>query len=160
MNTLYTIPLVIAATGVLVHATTPKSSPTRAWSADIEKATKANSTFRTVLFTGTAMQLTLMSVAPGQDIGIEMHPATDQFLRVEAGSARVVMGSSKDKLDERHELTKDWAVIVPAGTWHNVINTSNEPLKLYSIYAPPAHPPNAVHRTKTDAEAAEASHAR
>ena len=108
-----------------------------------------------MLFTGKGMQLTVMSIAPGEEIGLELHPHTDQFLRVEAGSARVVMGTAKNKLDEVHELTDDWAVIVPAGTWHNVINTGDRPLKLYSIYAPPQHPPGTVHATKADAEAAE-----
>ena len=161
MRTLYTIPLVIAATGFLARTAMSKPpTPTKAWSADIEEVTTTNSTFRTVLFTGKAMQLTVMSIPPGKDIGLEQHPATDQFLRVEAGSARIVMGSSKDKLDDSRELEKDSAVIVPAGTWHNIINTGNEPLKLYSIYAPPQHPAGTVHATKADAEAAEASHRR
>ena len=128
------------------------------WSANIEAATTDNSTFRTVLFTGKHMQLTVMSIGPGEDIGLEVHGHIDQFLRVEAGSAKVVMGPAKDKLDETHELSDDWAVIVPAGTWHNVINTGSTPLKLYSIYTPPEHPPETVHRTKADADAAEAEH--
>lgn len=128
------------------------------WSANIEDATTKNTTFRTVLFTGTAMQLTVMSLGPGEEIGLEVHPATDQFLRVEQGSARVVMGATKDQLDETHDLSDDWAVIVPAGTWHNVVNTGQGPLKLYSIYTPPEHPPNTVHATKAEADAAEAEH--
>jgi len=138
--------------------TRERSGHVRGWTADIAQATKTNSTFRTVLFTGSAMQLTVMSIPPGAEIGLEMHPKTDQFLRVESGSARVVMGAAKDKLGDVHELYDDWAVIVPAGTWHNVINTGNRPLKLYSIYAPPQHPPGTVHATKTDVEAAEALH--
>lgn len=130
----------------------------RGWSSNIEEATTKNSTFRTVLFTGKAMQLTVMSIGPGEEIGVEVHDHIDQFLRVEQGSARVVMGASKDKLDETHELADDWAVIVPAGTWHNVINTGTGPLKLYSIYAPPEHPPGTVHATKAEADAAEHDH--
>jgi mannose-6-phosphate isomerase-like protein (cupin superfamily) len=132
----------------------------RGWSANIEDATKSNATFRTVVFTGKHMQLTVMSIGPGEEIGLEVHDDTDQFLRVEDGSARVVMGTAKDKLDETHELKDDWAVIVPAGTWHNVINTGKTALKLYSIYTPPEHPPGTVHETKADADAAEAEHHR
>ena len=132
----------------------------RGWSANIEEATTSNQTFRTVVFTGKRMQLTVMSIGPGEEIGLEIHDDTDQFLRVEQGSARVVMGTRKDKLDETHELRDDWAVIVPAGTWHNVINTGKTALKLYSIYTPPEHPPGTVHKTKADADAAEAEHHR
>lgn len=130
----------------------------RGWSSNIEEATTKNSTFRTVLFTGKTMQLTVMSIGPGEEIGLEVHDHIDQFLRVEQGSAKVVMGASKDTLDETHELADDWAVIVPAGTWHNVINTGNGPLKLYSIYSPPEHPPGTVHATKAEADAAEHDH--
>lgn len=130
----------------------------RGWSGNIEEATTGNTTFRTVLFTGKRMQLTVMSIGPGEEIGLEIHDDTDQFLRVEEGRARVVMGTSKDKLDEVHELVDDWAVIVPAGTWHNVINTGKTTLKLYSIYTPPEHPPGTVHKTKAEADAAEAAH--
>jgi mannose-6-phosphate isomerase-like protein (cupin superfamily) len=132
----------------------------RGWSGNIEEATTKNGTFRTVLFTGKQMQLTVMSIPPGGEIGLEAHDHVDQFLRVEEGSARVVMGATKDKLDETHELKDDWAVIVPAGTWHNVINTGSGPLKLYSLYAPPEHPHGTVHRTKAEADAAEAEHHR
>ena len=130
----------------------------RGWSANIEEATTNNSTFRTVVFTGKHMQLTVMSIAPGEEIGLEVHEHIDQFLRVEEGSAKVVLGASKDKLDETHELRDDWAVIVPAGTWHNVINTGKTPLKLYSIYTPPEHPEGTVHKTKAEADAAEHDH--
>jgi mannose-6-phosphate isomerase-like protein (cupin superfamily) len=130
----------------------------RGWSANIEEATTSNNTFRTVLFTGKNMQLTVMSIEPGGEIGLEAHDHIDQFLRVEDGTAKVVLGASKDKLDETHELKDDWAVIVPAGTWHNVINTGKTALKLYSVYTPPEHPDGAVHQTKADADAAEAEH--
>lgn len=132
----------------------------RGWSGNIEEKTVANTTFRTVLFTGESMQLTVMSIEPGGEIGLEVHHDRDQFLRVEQGRAKVVMGAAKDALDETHALEDDWAVIVPAGTWHNVINTGTAPLKLYSLYAPPEHPDGTVHATKAEADAAEAEHHR
>ena len=125
------------------------------WVGDIERQTLENDAFRTVVFTGDHQQLTVMRLAPGEDIGLEMHPNTDQFLRIESGNARVEFGKSKDKIDETHDVQDDWAIIVPAGTWHNVVNTGDGDLKLYSLYAPPEHPDGTVHRTKGDAEAAE-----
>jgi mannose-6-phosphate isomerase-like protein (cupin superfamily) len=122
---------------------------------DIEKATLGNSTFRTVVWTGTNLQLTVMSIDQGSDIGLEKHDDHDQFLRVEAGRGRVQMGRSKDDLDFDREVTDDWVVLVPAGTWHNVTNVGDEPLKVYSLYAPPEHPPGTVHRTHAEARAAE-----
>jgi len=131
---------------------------TRGWSGNIEEATTQNTTFRTVLFTGKHMPLTVMSIPVGGEVGLEFHDNLDQFLRVEAGSARVLMGDEKDKLDETHELRDDWAVIVPAGTWHNVVNTGTTELKLYSLYTPPEHPPGTVHKTKADSDADEHHH--
>jgi mannose-6-phosphate isomerase-like protein (cupin superfamily) len=125
------------------------------WVGDIEQATLDNSTFRTVVFTGDHTQLTVMRLAPGEDIGRESHPDRDQFLRIEQGKARVELGETEDTIDETHEVEDDWAVIVPAGVWHNVVNTGTDELKLYSLYSPPEHPPNTVHQTKADAEAAE-----
>lgn len=128
------------------------------WIGDIENATTQNETFRTVLFTGRYSQLTVMSIKPGEEIGLEAHHDIDQFIRVEQGSGRVVMGPSEDKLDEQHEIEDDWAVIIPAGTWHNVVNTGEGPLKLYSIYSPAEHPDGTVHQTKAEADAAEHHH--
>lgn len=125
------------------------------WVGDIEKATLGNETFRTVLFTGDHTQLTVMRIGPGEDIGREAHHDRDQFLRVEQGQARVEFGNSEDTVDETHEVSEDWAIIVPAGIWHNVVNTGEGDLKVYSLYSPPEHPPETVHRTKADAEAAE-----
>jgi mannose-6-phosphate isomerase-like protein (cupin superfamily) len=125
------------------------------WVGDIERQTLENDTFRTVVFTGDHQQLTVMRLLPGEDIGLEMHPDTDQFLRIEAGSARVEFGTTKDSIDETHDVEDDWAIVVPAGTWHNVVNTGDGDVKLYSLYAPPEHPDGTVHRTKADAEAAE-----
>ena len=125
------------------------------WVGDIEGATLDNSTFRTVLFTGEHIQLTVMRLAPGEDIGREAHHDRDQFLRIEQGQARVELGSAEDAIHESHDVAEDWAVIVPAGVWHNVVNTGTGDVKLYSLYSPPEHPPNTVHQTKADAEAAE-----
>lgn len=125
------------------------------WVADVERATLDNDTFRTVLYTGEHTQLTVMRLGPGEDIGREMHPHLDQFLRLEQGSARVELGRSEDDVGETHEVEDDWAIIVPAGVWHNVVNTGSGDVKLYSLYSPPEHPDGTVHRTKEDAERAE-----
>jgi len=117
---------------------------------DINKATLHNDTFRTALWTGAHLQLTLMRIPPGEDIGLEMHPNVDQFLRIEEGHALVEMGSSKDHLYFRQPVYEDYAVFVPAGAWHNLTNIGNKDLKLYSIYAPPNHPRGTVHQTKAD----------
>lgn len=125
---------------------------------DINEATKQNETFRTALWTGTHLQVTLMSINVGEDIGLEIHPHLDQFLRVEEGEGIVRMGAQKDKLDFERKVADDFAIMIPAATWHNVINTGNTPLKLYSIYAPPQHPFGTIHKTKADAMAAEEEH--
>lgn len=122
---------------------------------DIEEVTMQNDTFRTALWTGRYLQLTLMSIEVGGDIGLEIHPKLDQFIRIEEGQGIVKMGDRKDRLDFQERVYEDFAFIVPAGKWHNLINTGKTPLKLYSIYAPPQHPFGTVHETKADAEAAE-----
>lgn len=122
---------------------------------NIEQATKQNNNFRTALWTGNHLQLTLMSINAGEDIGLECHPNLDQFLRIEQGQGLVKMGTSKDNLDFRRKVSDDYAIIIPAGTWHNLINTGKKPLKLYSIYAPPQHPKGTVHKTKKEAMATE-----
>ena len=126
------------------------------WVGNIEAAAKGNSYFREVLFTAQNLQLVVMSLEPGEEIGIEMHDHLEQFIRIESGRAVVTMGPSKDEIAETHDMESDWAVIIPGGTWHNVINTGDGPLKLYTIYAPPQHPQGTIHKTK--AEAAEAEH--
>lgn len=125
---------------------------------DIEEATKQNNTFRTAIWTGEHLQLTLMSINAGEDIGLEIHPELDQFLRIEEGEGIVQMGDSKDQLDFQRKVADDFAIIIPAGKYHNVINTGSKPLKLYSIYSPPQHPFGTVHQTKADAMAAEEEH--
>jgi mannose-6-phosphate isomerase-like protein (cupin superfamily) len=122
---------------------------------NINEATKQNKTFRTALWTGKHLQVTLMSINVGEDIGLEIHPEVDQFLRIEQGQGIVQMGNSKDNLNFKRHVYDDSAIMVPAGTWHNVTNTGSIPLKLYSIYAPPNHPFGTIHPTKADAMAAE-----
>lgn len=124
---------------------------------DIEELTLENDTFRTAAWTGTNLQMTLMAIQPGDDIGIEVHEDHDQFLRIEQGEARVEMGPSAEALSAS-EAKEDFAIFVPAGVWHNIINTGNTPLKLYSIYAPAEHAHGTVHETKAIADAAEHDH--
>jgi mannose-6-phosphate isomerase-like protein (cupin superfamily) len=128
------------------------------WVADVEKATLDNTNFRTVLFTGEHTQLTVMSIEPGGEIGWEAHHDIDQFLRVEQGTGRAEFGATADGVEETHDVEDDWAIIVPAGVWHNVVNTGGEALKIYSLYSPPEHPDGTVHVTKAEADAAEAEH--
>lgn len=127
------------------------------WVGDIEDETLGNEHFRRVVFTGSNMQMTVMAIQPGEEIGLEMHDDLDQFLRIEQGSALVTFGPAEDEITERHEVSDDWAIIVPGGTWHNVINTGGEVLKLYSLYSPPEHPDGTIHRDKAEADAAEAA---
>ena len=116
------------------------------WVDDIERATKDNSNFRTVLFTGTHLQLTVMSLAVGENIGWEMHDHLDQFLRIEAGRGTLKLGTSADDVAEEHAVSDDWAMIIPAGTWHDVVNEGDSELKLYSVYAPAG--PSGRHRPR------------
>ena len=119
---------------------------------NIDHATNMNENFRTTLWTGRNMQLTLMSIPVCGDIGVEMHQCVDQFIRVESGRAKVYMGNCRNNLVEQGYVDDSYAIIIPAGTWHNIVNAGNCPLKLYSLYAPPGHPFGTVHRTKGDAE--------
>jgi mannose-6-phosphate isomerase-like protein (cupin superfamily) len=122
---------------------------------NIDEATKQNNNFRTALWIGDHLQVTLMSINVGDDIGLEVHPNVDQFICVEEGQGLVRMGNRRDNLNFQRRVEDSFAIMVPAGTWHNVINRGNRPLKVYSIYAPPQHPRNTVHVTKANAEAAE-----
>ena len=121
---------------------------------NIEKDTIENSNYRTTLWTGVNLQITLMSVDPGDDIGLEVHSTHDQFLRIEQGQATVNMGPNQTELQTWTANPSD-AIVVPAGTWHNLISIGEEPLRVYSIYAPPQHPHGTVHITKEEGEAAE-----
>ena len=124
------------------------------WVGDIERMTLDNDTFRTVLFTG-AHAAHRDATHPGRGHRQEVHPDRDQFIRIEEGQARVEFGRDEDGVDESHDVSDDWAIVIPSGTWHNVINTGPGELKLYSLYSPPEHPDGTVHRSKADADAAE-----
>lgn len=117
---------------------------------NIKRATLQNNAFRTALWTGYFLQLTLMSIGVGQDIGLEMHPDVDQFIRIEQGQGLVMMGEQRDNLDYQREVQDDYVIFIPAGTWHNLINTGKVPIKLYSIYAPPNHPRGTIQVEKND----------
>ncbi len=96
-----------------------------------------------------------MRLAPGEDIGREAHPHLDQFLRIESGTGRLELGRTPDAVEETHDVRDNWAMIIPAGIWHDVVNTGDGDLQLHSLYAPPEHPEGTVHRTKAEAEDAE-----
>lgn len=123
------------------------------YSVNIEERTLSNENFREVLFTAPHMQLVLMTLQVGEEIGQETHHDRDQFFRVEAGEGEAILNG------ERHKLTDGWVVVIPAGTEHNVVNTSaTEALRLYTIYAPPEHPDGTINHTKQDAIAYEREH--
>jgi len=123
------------------------------FAANIEQETLNNDNFRKVLFTGQYTQLVLMNLRPGEEIGMEVHPAVDQFFRFEQGEGKVIING------EEHVVKNGSAVIVPAGSEHNVINTSSKAsLKIYTLYSPPNHPDGTIHATKAEAEEYEKSH--
>lgn len=125
---------------------------------NIEDYTLSNEDFRTTLWTGGNLQVTVMSIPIGCDVGLEQHHDIDQFLRIEQGAAQVLMGDSKDNLDFVREASDDFVILVPAGKWHNIVNKGDEPLKIYSIYAPAEHPHGTVHKTQQEAIEAEQHH--
>jgi mannose-6-phosphate isomerase-like protein (cupin superfamily) len=120
---------------------------------DLERATTENANYRSVVWSGRYLQVTLMSIPVGGDIGLEAHPETDQFLRLDAGSGRVQMGPAKDKLTFEKDVSNGWCILVPAGTWHNVTNIGTTPMQVYVIYAPTHHSPGKVQATAAVAEA-------
>ena len=117
---------------------------------DLEQATRDNRNYRTVAWSGRYLQVTLMSIPVGSDIGLEAHPETDQFLRLDAGRGRVQMGPAKDRLTFEKEVSDGWCVLVPAGTWHNIVNIGKEPMQVYAIYAPAHHKPGKIHKVAAD----------
>ncbi len=125
---------------------------------DIDAYTLANENFRTALWTGKNMQVTLMSIPVNGEVGLEMHPNIEQFLRIEEGSAEIFMGDTKETIASMQTAEADFAIFVPAGKWHNVVNIGDKPLKLYSIYSPVEHPHSTVHKTFEEAQAAEHHH--
>ena len=124
--------------------------------ANIEDLTVGNTNYRTTLWTGSNLQMTLMSIEVGDDIGLEVHETNDQFLRVEQGEAKVSIGTDKENMQSWQAPT-GFGVFVPAGNWHNLESVGPDVLKVYSIYAPSHHPHGTVHVTKADGEAAEAA---
>jgi len=136
----------------LAFAQTPSSEgmKKKGFVGDISDLTEQNSDYRRVLYTGKNMQLVLMSLRPGEEIGEETHPDIDQFFRIEEGSGEVVING------QASNVKSDYAIVVPAGARHNVKNTGTQPLRLYTIYAPPEHKDKTIHATKEDAKSKEA----
>ena len=122
---------------------------------NIRCAAEENSCFRSVLWTGTHLQMTLMCIPAGECVGLETHPELDQYLRIEQGCGVVKMGACCGKPELQRPVEEGCGIFVPAGTWHDLINTGCTPLKVSSVYAPPQHPAGTVHRTKAEAMAAE-----
>ena len=122
---------------------------------NIHDETMANTNFRKEIWTGEYLQVTVMSIPVGGEIGLEMHDNLDQFIRVEGGCAKVYMGACKQQVRLVGKINADYAVVIPAGTFHNIINACSCPLKVYSVYAPPKHPRGTVHKTKLDADISE-----
>jgi mannose-6-phosphate isomerase-like protein (cupin superfamily) len=126
----------------------------KAYHSNIEEETLKNNYFRKVLFTGKYSQLVVMALKPSEEIGSEIHENVDQFFRIEQGKAKVILNSGEDEF----AVSEDEVFIIPAGTWHNVINIGNVDLKLYTIYSPPNHPDGTVHKTKKEADDYEKNH--
>ena len=150
-------PLIFGATAALlattlaactVGNTSQQDQGTKPWVVNIEELTTSNQNFRTTWWTGKQLQMTVMSIQPGEDIGLEVHQKGDQFIRVEEGTARVQMGKSKTNLNYDKTVGDDWAMFIPEGYWHNISNAGNEELKVYVLYAPPEHPAGTIHPTK------------
>ena len=119
---------------------------------DIEDLTLHNENYRTTIWTGEKLQLTVMTIEPNDDIGLEVHHGIDQFLRIESGQGLCEMGDAEDNLYFKQKVKDDDAILVPADMWHNVTNTGDKPLKLYTIYAGPDHVPGTIHPTHQDAK--------
>lgn len=125
------------------------------WIGSIKGIAERNSYFRQVLYTAHNLQLVVMSLPPGEEIGNEVHEDREQYIRIEAGRATVTMGPSRDEVAQSDVVETGSAVVIPGGTWHNVINTGDGELKLSTIYAPPQHPDGTIHKTKAEAMASE-----
>jgi mannose-6-phosphate isomerase-like protein (cupin superfamily) len=122
------------------------------WIENLHEITEKNTNFRTVLWTGENSQVVCMSIQPGQDIGEEVHPHVDQIIYFQNGPATVYLAESEEtKKREVKVVDTGWTMIIPAGTWHNIVNTGKTSLQLYTVYAPKNHAPGTVHITKADA---------
>lgn len=119
---------------------------------DIDKNAMCNRNYRTAIWTGEYLQATLMCIPIGGEIGLEVHEDTDQFIKIVDGNGRAMFGDNENCLISRQNVCAGSGVFVPAGTWHNIVNTGCRPLKLYTLYAPPHHPHGTVERTKQDAD--------
>lgn len=122
---------------------------------NLNNVARANRFYRKEIWTGEYLQLTVMSIPVGGEVGLEMHNENDQMIGVEYGVASVYTGATKQGVKFMGNVNSDYAIIIPAGTWHNIINDGNVPLKLYSVYAPPHHPKGTVHKTKFDSDLAD-----
>lgn len=118
----------------------------KGFTGNIEYLTKSNKHFRKVLFTGPRSQLVVMNLKPGEEIGEEVHSGNDQFIRIEEGAGEAILDGKKAKIED------NWAIVIPSGMKHNIINTSKKPLKLYTIYSPPEHKDGTIHKTKSEAD--------
>ena len=122
---------------------------------NIHSETLCNHNFRAAVWTGTHLQVTVMSIPAWGEIGLEMHDDLDQFVKIESGCASVYMGDSKQNVKLVGKINADYAVLISAGTWHNIINACGVPLKVYSIYAPTQHSFGTIHETKLDSDLSE-----
>ena len=140
--------LLSALTGCTLGNTSQQDHGGKPWVVNIEELTTSNQNFRRAWWTGKQLQMTVMALQPGEDIGLEVHEKGDQFIRVEEGKARVQMGPSKTNLTYDKTVGDDWAMLIPEGYWHNISNAGKEELKMYVLYAPPEHPAGIIHPTK------------
>ena len=122
---------------------------------NLQKTALTNGFYRREIWTGTHLQVTVMSIPAGGEIGLEMHAENDQFIGIEYGVASVYTGASKQEVKFVGNANSEYAITIPAGTWHNIINEGNYPLKLFSVYAPPHHPKGTIHKTKFDSDLAD-----
>lgn len=139
------MPLLRIGTSVATRHVDTEEMVVKPFIANIDELTVENTDYRKVIFTSHYTQLVLMSLEPGVEIGNEIH-GLDQFIRVEQGTGRAIVNNG----EQEHDLREDWIIIVPAGTWHNIINTGDVPLKLYTLYSPPAHLKDTLQPTKAD----------
>lgn len=123
------------------------------FSVDIEEYTEVNDNFRTTIWTGNSLQMTLMSIPVGGDIGAEIHGETEQFIRIESGKGQVYLGDTEDTMQAIREVEADDIVIIPMGKWHNIKNIGDQPMKLYSLYSPVEHPRGTIHTTMEEGQA-------
>lgn len=122
---------------------------------NLNNVARSNRFYRKEIWTGEYLQLTVMSIPVGGEVGLELHNENDQMIGVEYGVASVYSGATKQGVKFMGNVNSDYAIFIPAGTWHNIINDGNVPLKLYSVYAPPHHPKGTMHKTKFDSDLAD-----